>query len=58
MALSQAVYSVGTAATTVVAPTNDYAKYSLKNLQPKGVDEMARDGYVWALFDRRNLTSG
>jgi hypothetical protein len=58
MSLTQAVYSVGTAAVTVVAPVNDYAKYALKNLQPKGVDEMARDGYVWALFDRRNLTSG
>jgi len=58
MALAQAVYAVGTAAVTVVAPTNDYVKYALKNLQPKGVDEMARDGYVWALFNRRDLTAG
>lgn len=58
MALSQAVYSVGTATTTVVAPTHDYAKYCLKNLQPKGVDEMARDGYIYALFARRDITSG
>lgn len=58
MPITQAVYSVGTATQTVVAPTNDYAEYVLKNIQPKGVDEMARDGYVWALFDRRNLTSG
>lgn len=58
MALTQAVYSVGTAAITVVAPTNDYAKYALKNLQPKGVDEMARDGYIYALFARRDIASG
>lgn len=58
MAVSQAVYSVGTIPVTVVAPNNDFARYVLKNLQPKGVDEMARDGYVWALFDRRNLPSG
>jgi hypothetical protein len=58
MSLTQAVYSVGTAAVTVVAPTNDYVKYALKNLQPKGVDEMARDGYVYALFAKRDITSG
>lgn len=45
--LSQAVYSVGTATQTVVAPTHDYAEYVLQNLQPKNVDEMARDGFVF-----------
>ncbi len=58
MSLTQAVYTVGTTPVTVVSPTNDYAKYVLKNLQPKGVDEMARDGYVYALFARRDITSG
>lgn len=58
MSLTQAVYSVGTAAVTVVAPNHDYTKYAIKNLQPKGVDEMARDGYIYALFSRRDITSG
>lgn len=58
MSLSQKVYSVGTTPITVVAPTNDYVKYVLKNLQPKAVDEMARDGYVYVLQARRDLTSG
>lgn len=58
MSLTQAVYTVGTTPVTVVSPTNDYAKYVLKNLQPKGVDEMARNGYVYALFARRDITSG
>lgn len=56
--LTQAVYSIGTAATTVVAPVNDYAKYVLKNIQPASVDDMAREGYIYALFARRDLTSG
>lgn len=56
--LTQAVYSIGTAATTVVAPVNDYAKYALKNIQPSSVDDMAREGYIYALFARRDLTSG
>jgi len=58
MPITQAVYSVGTAAQTVVAPTNDFVKYALKNLQPGSTDEMARDGYIRALFARRDLTSG
>jgi len=56
--LTQAVYSIGTAATTVVAPVNDYAKYVLKNIQPDSVDNMAREGYIYALFARRDITSG
>ena len=35
--LSQAIYSIGTAAQTVVAPTNDYVTYILKNLEPESV---------------------
>ena len=60
MSITQKVYSVGTAAQTVVAPTNDYVKYALKNLQPKTVDEMARDGHVYlvnAQFDKLQGTS-
>lgn len=58
MTLLQKVYSVGTTPVTVVAPTNDFAKYVLKNIQPATVDEMAREGYIYALFARRTLTSG
>jgi len=58
MGISQAVYSVGTATQTVVAPTNDFAEYVLKNIQPANVDEYAREGYIYALFARRDLTSG
>lgn len=58
MALTQAVYSVGTATQTVVAPTADYAKYSLKNLQPVGVGEYARDGYVYLVNAQFSITQG
>lgn len=58
MALTQAVYSVGTATTTVVAPNNDYARYALKNLQPASVDDMARNGYVYLIGRQFSLTSG
>lgn len=60
MGLSQKVYSVGTTPTTVVAPTNDYVKYVLKNLQPEVVLEYARDGYIFLLakqFTIPNSTS-
>ena len=60
MGLSQKVYSVGTTPTTVVAPTNDYVKYVLKNLQPEVVLEYARDGYIFLLakqFTIANSTS-
>lgn len=47
--LGQAVYTVGTAATTVVAPTVDSARYVLKNIEPEDVmGQLARDGYVYA----------
>lgn len=58
MALTQAVYSVGTAATTVVAPTHDYAKYVLHNLQPETVSEYARDGYIYLVNAQFTITSG
>lgn len=58
MPLTQQVYSVGTAPITVVAPVNDYAKYVLKNIQPRTVDEYARDGYLYAFFARRDIAGG
>ncbi len=58
MALSQAVYSVGTAAQTVVAPTSDYAKYVLHNLQPETVQEYAREGYIYLLNSQFSITQG
>lgn len=58
MALSQAVYTVGTATQTVVAPTNDYAKYVLHNLQPETVQEYARDGYIYLLNSQFSITQG
>lgn len=57
MALSQAVYSVGTATTTVVAPTEDYAKYVLHNLQPETVQEYAREGYIYLVNAQFTITS-
>jgi len=58
MSLSQAIYSVGTATQTVVAPTNDYAKYVLHNLQPEVVLEYARDGYIYLVNAQFSITSG
>ena len=58
MSLTQSVVSVGTAVTTVVAPTNDWAKYAIKNLQPKNVDEYARDGYIYLIGQQFTITSG
>lgn len=47
--LSQSVYTVGTAATTVVAPTLDSGRYVLKNLEPPNtIGEFARVGYMYA----------
>lgn len=58
MNLTQAVYSVGTAAQTVVAPNHDYTKYALKNLQPASVNDMARDGYVYLIARQFSITQG
>ncbi len=48
--LEQNVYTVGTAATTVVAPTIDSARYVLKNLEPasNGAD-YSRAGYLYGV---------
>lgn len=56
--LSQAVYSVGTVTQTVVAPTHDFARYVLQNLQPANVDEMARDGYVYLVGQQFSIPAG
>lgn len=58
MSITQNVYSVGTATTTVVAPTHDYAEYVLKNLQPADVVEYARDGYIYLVNAQFNITQG
>jgi hypothetical protein len=57
--LTQNVYSVGTATQTVVAPTNDYGVYILKNLQPEPRGEdYARQGYVYLYGNTFTVTSG
>lgn len=58
MALTQHIYSIGTTATTVVAPTNDYVEYVLKNLEPQGADNLARDGHVYLIGQQFAITSG
>ena len=48
--LEQNVYTVGTAATTVVAPTVDSARYVLKNLQPSPfMGDLARKGHIYSV---------
>ena len=44
---TQAVYTIGTAATTVVAPVNDWGTYNLKNLEPYAIDDYAREGRIY-----------
>lgn len=58
MALTQHLFSIGTATTTVVAPTADYVEYVLKNLEPQGADNLARDGHVYMVGQQFTLTSG
>lgn len=58
MSLTQAVYTVGTTPVTVVSPTNDYAKYVLKNLQPEGVPEYARQGFVYLVNSQFSIAQG
>jgi hypothetical protein len=48
--LEQNVYTVGTAATTVVAPTIDSARYVLKNLQPTPfMGDLSRKGHIYSV---------
>lgn len=58
MTLLQKVYSVGTTPITVVAPTADYVKYVLKNIQPRNADEYARDGYIFLAEQQFSITAG
>lgn len=57
MSLTQKVYSVGTSPVTVVAPTNDFVKYVLKNIQPSSIPEYARDGYIYLVNAQFTLTA-
>lgn len=56
--LTQNVFSVGTTPVTVVAPTSDFAKYALKNIQPATIPEYARDGYIYLVNAQFSITSG
>ncbi len=58
MTLLQKVYEVGATPQTVVAPTNDYVKYVLKNIQPANVTEYARDGFIYLVNAQFSMTSG
>lgn len=56
--LEQNVYTVGTAATTVVAPTLDSARYLLKNLEPSSsIGQLARAGYMYAVNEYFSLSN-
>lgn len=58
MALTQEVFTVGTATSTVVAPTHDYAEFVLKNLQPGTPEELARDGHVFLIGQQFAIPAG
>jgi hypothetical protein len=58
MAFSQNLFTIGTATQTVVAPTNDYAEYVLKNLQPGTPEELARDGHVFLIGQQFSIPAG
>ena len=48
--ITQNVYTIGTAATQVVAPTIDAAHYTLKNLEPdQTLGDYSRKGYVYTV---------
>lgn len=59
MANTQAVISVGTTATQLVAPTNDFARYVIKNLEPKAtVEESVRHGNVFLVEQLFTIPAG
>lgn len=58
MAITQSVVSVGTAVSTVVAPTSDWAEYVIKNTQPATVNDMARQGYIYLIGQQFTITQG
>ena len=45
--LTQKVYTIGTAPSTVVQPTPDLVKYTIKNLEPYSIDDYAREGRIY-----------
>jgi hypothetical protein len=55
--LTQNVYAVGTAPSTVVEPTSDVATYVLKNLQPLNVFDYSRDGYIYLVNQLFDITA-
>ena len=57
--LTQNVYSIGTAAQTVVAPTNDFVSYTLKNIEPIIANQdYARMGRVYNLHSTFTVARG
>lgn len=59
MPLTQNVYTVGTAATTVVPPTVDSGRYVLKNLEPiSQVGDYSRQGYTYAVSRYQTIANG
>lgn len=58
MSIAQKVYLVGTTPQTVVAPTNDYAKFVLKNIQPETVMDYAREGYLFLVGQQFTIGAG
>lgn len=56
--LTQNVYSIGTAVSTVVAPTVDAGRYVLKNLEPgEESGELAREGYLYTVSRYFNIAN-
>lgn len=57
--LTQNVYSIGTATSTVVAPTVDAGRYVLKNLEPTNdVTDYSRQGYTYAVSRYQTISNG
>lgn len=58
MAITQAVYTLGTSTVQIVAPSVDAAKVTIKNLQPEyEVGAYSRDGYVFLLSQTFSVPS-
>lgn len=56
--LDQNVYTVGTAAITVVEPTVDSARYVIKNLQPAPImGELARKGHIYSISQSTSIAN-
>lgn len=56
---TQQVFSVGTATSTIVAPTHDFARYVIKNLEPRATaEEAARHGNVFLVEQLFTIAAG